>query len=416
MIPGASIERGSDMAGWRGVTARGLAVLGLLGFGVLLGGCATVESRVVVAQAERPDVPATSPLREGIGYVGVRNEVSRSRLTPGFLQGRVESYLRQAGVFDPSDDSPYFLQMDVLEHDEPWAGREMTVTQRVRYTLSERETGEVVYSQEQENAHTAQAGEAWQASDRIRIAREGALQASVDELIERLLQQAWAQPVPEPGGEVVAETRAEPAEEVAESRLPASPVRGRVREPAPVAPVESAAAPRPAPEVVEPAPAPASPPAASPMDSTDDPLLDGMWRFANPLHGYELRFDMKFMTAQTAPEGGTGVWATNSGADGRVWYVRSHVQYNVAGDGIREMATGLRDWWREGDTVKVGVIARNQVEWEISQGDLSRIHVGLQSPRPAVYTLEAVDGLAYPPHRTLRAFEADRYRLVQSMR
>ncbi len=82
----------------------------------------------------------------------------------------------------------YQLDVQMLDVDQPLFGLDMTVTTRVRYSLTDMESNRVVIDEIVSAPYTATVGEAFLGAERLRKANEGSGKKSIQFLLERLAE------------------------------------------------------------------------------------------------------------------------------------------------------------------------------------------------------------------------------------
>lgn len=172
---------------------------GWLGWGLvlaaLLAGCASParqeRMQADTSLAERT-AAAASPLAGKIGIQDVTggsttNPMWMSKISSSEFERALETSLRDAGILSANrQGAPFLLLADLVSLDQPFIGLSLTVTATVTYRLVERATGKTVYEQTIATPHTAQIGDAFIASERLRLANEGAMRANIARLIADL--------------------------------------------------------------------------------------------------------------------------------------------------------------------------------------------------------------------------------------
>ncbi|WP_024326215.1 hypothetical protein [Thioalkalivibrio sp. AKL19] len=106
-------------------------------------------------------------------------------------------------------------------------------------------------------------------------------------------------------------------------------------------------------------------------------LLDGFWITQIPIHsgrtgeyaGYDHIWEMRFLRGRPN-HNDNPVWRTQPGAEGRVWFTRKYFQLGAVRG---EPATGVYDWWYDGDLVRVGHVSTGAARFTIDPADMSQI-------------------------------------------
>lgn len=87
-----------------------------------------------------------------------------------------------------TDTGTYRLDAELVELNQPFMGINMTVNSTVQYTLTNVQTGEVVYDQLIAENHTATVGDAFVGVTRLRMANEGSIRANIDRMIGEIIE------------------------------------------------------------------------------------------------------------------------------------------------------------------------------------------------------------------------------------
>lgn len=106
----------------------------------------------------------------------------------GFKQALEESLRNAMLLSNSGQSSKYTLDAKLLSLDQPVAGLEMTVTAAVEYTLTERATQKVLYSEIISTPYTATFSDSAIGFIRIKIANEGGIHENIRSVIEALNQ------------------------------------------------------------------------------------------------------------------------------------------------------------------------------------------------------------------------------------
>lgn len=86
-----------------------------------------------------------------------------------------------------TEQGDFRLDAELVELSQPLAGFDMTVHAQVQYTLTNVQTGAVVFDQRIAESHTATVGDAFMGVERLRLANEGSIKTNIATLIERLI-------------------------------------------------------------------------------------------------------------------------------------------------------------------------------------------------------------------------------------
>lgn len=143
---------------------------------------ATAVSALQVPQALRTAVA----VRDVTGGQDT-NPLWMSSVGSAEFERALEGSLRAAGLLSENrQGSRFFLTAHLQKLDRPFAGLDMTVTAHVAYTLTERASGRDVYDSVLVTPYTARVSDALLAVERLKLANEGAIRASIARLVEEL--------------------------------------------------------------------------------------------------------------------------------------------------------------------------------------------------------------------------------------
>ena len=152
------------------------------------------------ASAARPEamtvLPSTITAAKAgdVGYQAVKivnvsggtatNPLLWSEVASGDFRQALESSLKVAGYLGATEAAPLSLTAAMLELKQPMAGLDMSVTSRVRYTVTDA-SGRMVFDDTVAATGTARMGEALVGSERLRLANEYAIRENIKAFIER---------------------------------------------------------------------------------------------------------------------------------------------------------------------------------------------------------------------------------------
>jgi hypothetical protein len=123
----------------------------------------------------------TNPRWEsGIGNVEFRRALENSLNTAGLLE-------RAKG------EGRYVLSAELESIDQPTIGVSLTITARVKYTLTDRLTGETVYQESIVGEYSTKVWDSLWRPKRLEVASKGAARDNTERLTERLTQPKLAQ-------------------------------------------------------------------------------------------------------------------------------------------------------------------------------------------------------------------------------
>lgn len=137
-------------------------------------------------------IEASSPLYEGVSV----GDVSGGRETNPLWTSQVSSEdfaeaLRQsfaAHAMLATETGTYRLDAVMVELKQPWGGFNMTVDSSVQYTLTNVETGEVVYENQVDAEYTASVGDAFVGYERLRLANEGSVKTNIAQMLADIVE------------------------------------------------------------------------------------------------------------------------------------------------------------------------------------------------------------------------------------
>ncbi len=162
----------------------------------LIAGCAAParleQMQVDTSLAQRTAV-AASPLSGSVAIKDVTggsetNPLWISKVSSADFERALETSLRAAGLLSANrQGSPYTLVADLRSLDQPAFGLDLKVTATVTYLLVERASGKTTYEKTIVTSHTAVIGDAFIATERLRLANEGAMRTNISRLIEDLI-------------------------------------------------------------------------------------------------------------------------------------------------------------------------------------------------------------------------------------
>ena len=82
----------------------------------------------------------------------------------------------------------YRLDATLEKLKQPFAGFNMTVTSTVNYTLTDLESGDVLFTETIEEAYTAEMGDAFMGVKRLQLANEGSIKQNISSLIKLMIE------------------------------------------------------------------------------------------------------------------------------------------------------------------------------------------------------------------------------------
>lgn len=168
-----------------------LMVFGLLA--TLMAGCAMPARVDQMSSRSMQQAQPGHPYRAAVGVGEVTGGSATNPLwtsqigSADFAQALAVS-LDRAGLGAPADRATYQLQATLEKVDQPLIGLSMTVTAQVRYVLSEKLGGRVLFDKVINQPYTAQFSDAFLGFERLRVANEGAARVNIEQVVEALLQ------------------------------------------------------------------------------------------------------------------------------------------------------------------------------------------------------------------------------------
>lgn len=161
--------------------------LGLLS----LGACASAARPE--AMAVLPSTVAAAKVGD-VGYGAIKivnvsggtetNPLLMSEVASGDFRQALESSLKSTGFLGATDAAPLSLTAAMLELKQPFAGLDLSVTSRVRYSVTDA-SGKLIFDDTVAATGTAKMGEAFVATERLRLANEYAIRENIKGFIER---------------------------------------------------------------------------------------------------------------------------------------------------------------------------------------------------------------------------------------
>lgn len=158
------------------------------------GGCAS-SARVDAMQVSgSPEQRVKeTPLRENLSVANVTggketNPMWMSQVSSDGFKDALEQSLKRVGLFAPGQLSKYNLVSDIEDIEQPMFGASLTVTARVRYSLYEKSSGKVIFEKTISVPYTASFTSSLLATERLRLANEGAVRANITELLNELFE------------------------------------------------------------------------------------------------------------------------------------------------------------------------------------------------------------------------------------
>lgn len=167
---------------------------------LLLTACASASNpgAMSVAVKETSLITAESGLHKAITAPTVTGGKDTSPLWKSNVSSAdFAEALRQtlvANTMLATDNGRFNLAAELVELKQPLMGFDMTVTARVKYTLTNIGTGQVVWSQEIVTPYTAKVSDAFLGVKRLQLANEGAIKTNIEKLVETLIAESKTNP------------------------------------------------------------------------------------------------------------------------------------------------------------------------------------------------------------------------------
>lgn len=163
------------------------AALSLLG----LGACASAarpEAMTVLPSSITAAMPSETGYRSirvtTVSGGGQTNALWLSNVSNAEFKTALEGSLKAANLFNGDMAAPMSLNASLIDLQRPLAGLDMTVTSRVRYSVTDR-AGGIVFDDTVAATGTATMGQSLLAADRIRLANEASVRENIKGFIER---------------------------------------------------------------------------------------------------------------------------------------------------------------------------------------------------------------------------------------
>ena len=140
-----------------------------------------------------------TPLRNNISIHDViggseTNPMWLSKVSSTGFKNALKNSLMAVGLYSPSQLGKYKLTAHLEELKQPLVGISMTVTAQVNYSLFEAKTGKEVYNKTINLPYTAKFVDAFNGSERLLLATEGAIRVNIKQLIDDLFARSKTNP------------------------------------------------------------------------------------------------------------------------------------------------------------------------------------------------------------------------------
>lgn len=134
-----------------------------------------------------------TPLRNKLAIKDVTggtetNPMWVSKVSSSDFWKALEASLESAGLLANRQAGDFVLTADLMKLEQPFVGLDMTVTSSVRYMVIERSSGRTVFDSTVTTPYTTRFSDALIASERLKLANEGAIRTNIGELLSQLMQ------------------------------------------------------------------------------------------------------------------------------------------------------------------------------------------------------------------------------------
>jgi hypothetical protein len=172
----------------------------IIGSASLLGACASgAKTGAMFAPVSAETIiEPDSMLRDAITTTGVQggkktNPLWASKVSNEEFLAALQQSLK-AHTMLATSVGKYELSAQLVQLKQPIVGFSMTVTARVKYMLKEKASGKILFDREITSPYTAKMGDAFYGPERLRLANEGAIKASITDLIKSLIAESKTNP------------------------------------------------------------------------------------------------------------------------------------------------------------------------------------------------------------------------------
>lgn len=171
-------------------TLKALALLATLA----VAGCATAAKPGNMAVMDASSIPVTES-DPGYGKIAIgtvaggqeTNPMWTSEVSAADFETALRYSLQSQGYYSSSADAPYRLRAQLENLEQPMFGANFTVTSTVLYELEDGD-GNVLDEERIRAPHTTRFGEHLYATERLRLANEGSIQANIRQYLQHLRQ------------------------------------------------------------------------------------------------------------------------------------------------------------------------------------------------------------------------------------
>ena len=167
-----------------------------LALAIILVGCASPAriDQMSLGAREVSTIKVAEPMRSNVAIRAVTggkdtNPLWVSNVGSADFERALEASLKAVGLLAADRQSGrYQVTAHLANLEQPLLGFDMTVTSTVNYVVSERATGKEVYKRSVVVPYTAKMGDAFVGTERLKLANEGAMRASITTFISDLQQ------------------------------------------------------------------------------------------------------------------------------------------------------------------------------------------------------------------------------------
>lgn len=169
---------------------RALAVCGVL---LSLTACATASlpAKMTAAPGTVATAAPGAKAYKALRVVNVQggtetNPLLMSDVSNADFRLALEASLRQIEYLAADQDGAYLITASIVDLKQPFAGLDMSVTAKVRYTVVPAAGGAALFDETIATTGTATMGEAFMGVERLRLANEASVKANIETFIKKL--------------------------------------------------------------------------------------------------------------------------------------------------------------------------------------------------------------------------------------
>ncbi|GIC79073.1 hypothetical protein [Moritella sp. F3] len=153
-------------------------------------GCASgAQVENMVYQGEQKSYPAVVQNNLALSSVTGGEDTNAawtSEISDVAFSDAIKESLLEQGLF--SEKGKYQLSARIVDVEQPLFGLDMTVTTKVKYTLTDTVSGKVILDEAVEAPHTATFGDAFSGVARLQMANEGSGKKNIEALLNKLAE------------------------------------------------------------------------------------------------------------------------------------------------------------------------------------------------------------------------------------